>query len=291
MNEETSFVLPRNYKYLLDCEQQRSNERLCVNYVDYLPDYLRLMMGVKIPIIAENDKKNINKRKRRILGYIKEIFNKRSKSSSIKVPDINDDFDINDISIPLLGDRLLRIGMPFKNSFWMSIYTLLMRRFMGSSNDEKLNIIKSNKHYDNCDIISIKDANNIMMEYMELSGTQIEMELYFIVFNYYPTKHYFNIETFGIPNYIQNIISSYNNTTTRILFLIRFINDNYETYYEPIIIVDRAYYNNIDSMYNVPMFRSMFNPSITNVADDEMRGHLKEFLDKYERERKKNNKE
>lgn len=288
MKEETPFVLLRNYKYLLDCEQQRSNERLCVNYVDYLPDYLRLMMGVKIPIIVENDKKNINKRKRRILEYIKEIFNKRPKSSSIKVPDINDDFNINDISIPLLGDRLLRIGMPFKNSFWMSIYTLLMRRFMGLSNDEKLNIIKSNQRYNNCDIISIKDANNVIMDYMELSENIIGFNLNFIIFNYYPTKHYFNIETFGIPNYIQNIISAYDNATTRILFLIRFINDNYETYYEPIIIVDRAYYNNVDSMYDVPMFKSMFNPSITNVEDDIMRGHLKNFLEKYERERKSN---
>lgn len=252
MNEETSFVLPRNYKYLLDCK--RSYKRACINYVDYLPDYLKLTIGVKKPIVES------------------EL----------------DDFNINDIKItPLLGDRLLRIGMPFKNSFWMSIYTLLMRKFMGLSEDEKLNIIKSNKHYNNCNIISIKNANDIMMEYMELSGNQIGLELYFIVFNYYPKKHYFNIETFGIPNYIQNIISTYANTTTRILFLIRFINSKYQTYYEPIIIVDRAYYNNVDSMYNVPMFKSMFNPSITNVADDEMRGHLKEFLEKYERERKK----
>lgn len=246
MNNE-SFKLPRNYKYLLNC--YRNQKRLCVDYIDYLPNYLKLTIGVKNRIFSKN------------------------------------------ITVPLLGDRLLRIGMPYKNSFWFSIYTLLMGyEFMKLSYNEKLNIIVSNKLYNNCDIISIKSANDIMMKYMENSANQVGLELYFIVFNYHPSKHDFNIETFGIDDYIKNILAHFDDTTTRIAFLIRIVNSSYQSYYEPIIIIDRAYYNNVDSMYDIPMFKTIFNASTENVADDEMRGHLKNFLEKYERNKVKLNK-
>lgn len=253
---EISFKLPRNYKYLLDCD--RSYKRLCVNYIDYLPNYLKLTLGIK-----------------------NRIFNKKNIDFS--------KFDINNIRVPLLGDRLLRIGMPYKNSFWFSMYTLLLGdKFMKLSYDEKLDTIKTNKLYNNCDIISIKDANNIMMQYMENSADKVGLVLYFIVFNYYPKKHDFNIETFGIDDYVKNILDNFDYNTSRVVFLIRFINSKYQSYYEPIIIIDRAYYNNVDSIYDVPMFKTIFNASATNIADDEMRGHLKHFLEKYEKNKNKN---